>query len=139
LELTGTAGQLARLPLPRLADDDRWSQLPATLVFVGVGEADPAAARRAGAAVARAAAPEATVAVADFAEFNEQSESGESGGAATTALVEGLALASYRHPFTGTGTGPKVPAAAFRLVAADEEDLAAGIASAEATIAARRW
>lgn len=129
-EVTGAAGQVVTLPLPRIAGDDRWSQLPQVVVFAGLGEGDAATARRTGAALARAVKPDSTVAVGDFAGLADE---------VVAAFAEGLALASYRHPYTGTGEGPTRPARSFRLVAADEDALTAGIASAAATIEARRW
>ncbi|QGH70287.1 M17 family metallopeptidase [Pseudactinotalea sp. HY158] len=129
LEVTGAAGQAVSLPLPVIADDDRWAQFPPLLLFAG-GDGSAVDARRAGAAIARAARPGQVVAIADLAGLTDP---------AATALVEGLVLASYRHPFRGAGPGPTGPADQFRLVGVDPDALAGGLCSAEATVVARRW
>lgn len=137
LDITGETGQIRTMALPPLAGDDRWAHLPATLMFVGIGspedspaeESATSRARRAGGAFARALRPGVAAAVAGFDDRGEQ---------VATAFGEGIHLAAYRHPATGTLERPDPPRS-VRLVGASEEAVTAAVDRAHATVAARTW
>src|SRR6185436_654150 len=83
----GSAGVTYSLPRP--------GRRPQRILLVGVGEADEADWRAAGAAVARAAATERTVTIALPADV----------AADAAGLCEGLWLASYRFGKRAGGSG----------------------------------
>lgn len=133
LKVTGKVGEVRTLTLPPLAADDRWAHLPATVLFVGVGPTSGSGVgedfRRAGAALARALAPESVAAVAGFSSVEP---------AVVTAFSEGVLLGSYRHPAIGTKERPAVAEAA-RLVDATEPAVKLAVRRAKATVKARAW
>src|SRR5690625_292782 len=92
--------------------------MPDRLVFAGVGDESPMAMRQAGAALARAASKQ-THLVVDLNGLDRATE------AAVGAFIEGLLLGSYRHPFTGTGSGPDDPCPQITLVGGVGEDVLA--------------
>src|SRR5690625_2464546 len=132
LGISGEVGQVKTLTLPPLTGDDRWAHLPATVMFIGIGEGETGLgdrARHAGGALARALQPAAVAAIAGLDELATQ---------AVTAFAEGVALGLYKHPFMGTTTRPQ-PAGPIRFVNVDTDALDLGIRRASATIQARRW
>lgn len=132
LRVSGQTGQIRTLNLPPLAGDDRWAHLPGTVMFVGVGDGTQghgAQSREAGASLLRALPPGATAAVAGFEELT----AGE-----TSAFTEGVLLAAYTHPRTGTKVPPE-PVAEVRLVGAKERAVKHGVRSALVGTRARTW
>jgi leucyl aminopeptidase len=87
------AGEVRRLPRPL--------RRPGAVLLVGVGHGDEAGWRAAGAALARAAAPDAAVTVAPPAGAPAE---------AVRGLAEGLWLASYRFTAAGSRRGGDRPA-----------------------------
>ncbi|MFV0425884.1 MAG: leucyl aminopeptidase family protein [Beutenbergiaceae bacterium] len=114
-KVTGTAGELTPLTLPRGPQ----------VLLAGVGEADSTGLRRAGAAIARAAQGRQHL-VLDLAGY------GDAG-----PLVEGLILASYRPPRIGIEQGPPAPVAAVTLVGVAAADIWAAQVAARATCVSR--
>ncbi|PFG40573.1 leucyl aminopeptidase [Georgenia soli] len=103
-ELSGKAGTTAVVRLPRVLPgvvDLPWQGLPETLVLVGVGDGSPAAARRAGLALGRAAAGLGTVALAAGDDLTT---------ATLRAFAEGFLLSAFRMPRTGRTPAPGRPA-----------------------------
>ncbi|HLS26199.1 MAG TPA: leucyl aminopeptidase family protein [Beutenbergiaceae bacterium] len=131
-EASAGAGSATTAVLPALADDAApWAGMPDRLVFAGVGDESPMAMRQAGAALARAASKQ-THLVVDLNGLDRATE------AAVGAFIEGLLLGSYRHPFTGTGSGPDDPCPQITLVGGVGEDvLARAEIGARATTLAR--
>lgn len=133
LSITGTGGEVRSLTLPPLAGDDRWAHLPATIMFVGIGQnteqADWSHLRDAGGEFSRKLNPDSTVAVAGWDDLEPP---------AATTFTEGVLLGSYRHPATGTRSR-SAPAAAVRLVGARPEAVKLGVYRAKATVKARAW
>lgn len=101
---------------------------PRCLVLAGVGEGDPAAWRKAGAAIARRVGDCRVVGLlADAADTDE----------ALTALTEGLALATYR--FRAAGAEPKGPKVErFELITTDPPTRPAGLDDALVGVRATR-
>jgi leucyl aminopeptidase len=102
------------------------------VVALGVGapgRVDPAAARRAGAALARHL-PRADLAATTLALAGDDP-------ALAAAAVEGIALAGYRY--RGSPTPPPSGPGTVVLVGADPDQVAAGAAAARATARARDW
>lgn len=156
------AGSATVTVLPRLSGGDvPYAGMPDRLVFAGVGDQGTTAMRRAGAALARAAAKQTHV-VVDLSALTGSPDEAQADGAqgedalggdamgedalagdalpeeALRAFVEGLLLASYRPPFTGTGSGPDAPCPQITLVGqVSQETLRRGRIGAEATVLAR--
>ncbi|MFC0507841.1 leucyl aminopeptidase family protein [Micromonospora costi] len=118
--LTGRAGE-TRVQL-------RPGRTPGVLLLVGVGDGDEAGWRRAGAAVARAAADETHATIALPADASP---------AAVRGLSEGLLLASYRFRLTDAGDPPAL--AAVDLVVADPDAHLAVVEAARATARMTRF
>lgn len=118
----GSAGDLTTLTLPPLLDGAApWDGLPPRVLLAGVGDGGSTALRRAGASLARAAAGKDRLVV-------DPGNHGEG----VAPLVEGLLLASYRPPFTGSGEAPTAPVGEIVLLRDVSED-----AVREAEVAAR--
>ena len=128
LRSDGSAGSAHTVQLPRGAGATAlpWDGLPPRLVLVGVGSGTTRDLRRAGAAVARAAAGLGRVVTTVG--------SGDPDGA--RAFVEGYLLGAYRHPTAATGTPAPGPAAELWLLG-DYPDLDAVRHLAAATWTAR--
>lgn len=124
----GRAGELTTLTLPPLLDGAApWDGLPARVHLAGAGDGGSTALRRAGAALARAAAGRTRL-VVDLGDHAE----------GVGPLVEGLLLASYRPPFTGVGEGPTAPVAEVVLVGdVDADTVTTAQVAARATRRAR--
>ncbi|MEV1329167.1 leucyl aminopeptidase family protein [Micromonospora costi] len=118
--LTGRAGE-TRVQL-------RPGRTPGVLLLVGVGDGDEAGWRRAGAAVARAAADETHATIALPADASP---------AAVRGLSEGLLLASYRFRLTDAGDPPAL--AGVDLVVADPDAHLAVVETARTTARMTRW
>ncbi|MGK5738168.1 leucyl aminopeptidase family protein [Micromonospora sp. URMC 103] len=118
--LTGRAGEV-RVQL-------RPGRTPGVLLLVGVGDGDEAGWRRAGAAVARAAAEETHATIVLPADASP---------AAVRGLYEGLLLASYRFRLTDAGAAPAL--AAVDLVVADPDDHLAVVEAARTTARMTRF
>ncbi len=100
-EFSADVGDILAAPLPAAS--------PRLLVLAGVGEGDPAAWRKAGAAIARRVGTCPVVGLMADAVGTD---------AALTGLIEGLALASYR--FRAAGAEPKGPKVErFELITTD--------------------
>ncbi|MEV4197934.1 leucyl aminopeptidase family protein [Micromonospora globbae] len=112
--LTGRAGEIRSHLRP--------GRTPAGLILVGIGDGDEAGWRRAGAAIARAAADEEHVTVALPADASPE---------AVRGLCEGLLLASYRYRLTDAGETPALASA--DLVVADPDDHATAVETARTT------
>ncbi|WP_154793077.1 leucyl aminopeptidase family protein [Occultella kanbiaonis] len=120
---TGAAGEAVAVTLPTLTGAPTpWHALPGRIVFVGVGDESAVAMRRAGAAAARIVAGTQSLVTSLAADGVDDQ---------VRPLVEGVLLASYRPPWTGTGTGPSAPVNRITLVGDADSD-----AVAQAQIAA---
>ncbi|MDR7280573.1 leucyl aminopeptidase family protein [Catenuloplanes atrovinosus] len=121
-EATGRAGSTVTLPRP--------TRTPAKLIFVGVGDADEAGWRAAGAAVSRAVDTAATVLL----------PSGVS-GAAVRGLAEGLHLGAYRFtvPAEFDEAGPEPAEIALAAGGDFAAELTTASVVAAATALARDW
>ncbi|UFU03932.1 leucyl aminopeptidase family protein [Ruania suaedae] len=126
---TGAAGEALALTLPPMPG---WPGLPRRLVLVGLGDASPRAARRAGAALARRTRGREHVVLA--AEDLLTAE-------ALTALVEGLRLGAYVPPYAGSREQPQ-PLERATICAADEtateQAIDDGLLGSETTLVSRR-
>lgn len=130
LRVSGEVGQVRTLTLPPLAGDDRWAHLPTTVKFVGIGGGRSTdELRRAAAGLTRGMTPQETVAVAGFDELDADH---------AAAFAEGVLLAAYTHPATGTKQRPE-PAAQVRLVGAPEASVKQGVRSGLVGVQARTW
>jgi leucyl aminopeptidase len=122
--VTGRAGEIVRVPVP--APDG----LPARLLLVGTGAGSPTDLRRAGAALARAVRGRERVltSLADGATRE-----------AVQALVEGILLAGYSLPATGSRRRADSAAAATieLLGAVPSASVSAGLRHAGATVRVR--
>lgn len=107
-ELTGRAGEITQTVI-------RLGTRPATVMFLGIADAAPAALRRAGAALARRlSAGQAAVCTAVLAEPDESVQ----------AFVAGLMLGSYQYTLKSTAAGETGPAQ-VQLLLAGRQDAAA--------------
>ncbi|MEJ5866516.1 leucyl aminopeptidase family protein [Pseudokineococcus sp. 5B2Z-1] len=116
----GSAGEVLGVPLPSSRDDGAG---PRRLVLLGVGDGSPTALRRAGAGLARATRGAGRVVTSAGVGLPPQH---------LRAFCEGLLLASYDPPRSGTGDGPRPAAEVVELLGVDE-----GPALARAVVAAR--
>lgn len=122
--VTGKAGETLLVEPP----SDRAADLPAKLIFVGVGDESVQSLRRAGAALARAArgANRVRAAVVDGL-----------GAAAQQAFLEGFLLGGYQAPRQGkTPAGPSM-ARAMEVTGLDAEALRLALVTARAVWLAR--
>ncbi|WP_432514329.1 leucyl aminopeptidase family protein [Kineococcus sp. SYSU DK001] len=121
-QVTGTGAAVTRLPVPAPEGS------PRKLLVVAVGDSSPAALRRSGAALARAASTgDVATTLADGV-----------GPAGTRALVEGFLLASYSPPVSGRRAASEPPARRLVLFGAvDPADVRHAEVSAGATVLAR--
>lgn len=122
--VTGKAGETLLVEPP----SDRAADLPAKLIFVGVGDESVQSLRRAGAALARAArgANRVRAAVVDGL-----------GAAAQQAFLEGFLLGGYQAPRQGkTPAGPS-RARAMEVTGLDAEALRLALVTARAVWLAR--
>ena len=130
-KLTGRAGETAVLDLPRPLPGRSfgWESLPTRLVLVGVGDADPAAMRKAGSAVCRATTGLDTVVTTAMGSPT-----------ARAAFLEGFWLTAYRGPRLAQAARSDAPAAR-RLVllghVGGPEAIASARTAATATVRAR--
>ncbi|MFH5822209.1 leucyl aminopeptidase family protein [Georgenia sp. AZ-5] len=123
-DVKGQAGQTAVVHLPRVLPGVAqvpWAGLPPAVVLLGIGDGGPAALRRAGLALGRAAAGTGTAVTTVGAGPAPE---------ALRAFVEGFSLAAFRMPRSGRTDAPGKPPAE-RLVL-----LGAAGAEAEAAVAA---
>jgi leucyl aminopeptidase len=124
VENPGQTGAVNVLPRP--------GRRPSRILAVGIGDGDESGWRGAGAAVARAAGQEPSVAVILPAEISAD---------AVRGIAEGLWLASYRYRLAADAreTAPKLRQVTLAVVEPDryEAALATARATAEATILAR--
>lgn len=127
----GSAGSATTLTLPQLDQGSPWEGMPDRLVLAGVGDEGTTAMRRAGAALARAAAKHEHLLV-DLSGLDDPAE------VSLRGFVEGLLLGSYRPPFSGSGDGPDAPCASITLAGpVTQEVLDRARTGAEATVLAR--
>ena len=119
-ELEGCAGEVTRVPIP--TGDVR------AVYLVGLGDGDPPALRRAGAALARCAKDEQAVVTSVPAELGDDE---------LAAFVEGAVCASYKYRVDGAA--PKGPALErLELLDTDREDVVRrAVVVARATLLAR--
>lgn len=131
-EASPRPGSATTAVLPPLgAGPAPWAGMPDRVVFAGIGDQGTTAMRRAGAALTRAAVKRGHLMV-DLSGVDQATD------AALGAFIEGLLLGSYRHPFTGTGSGPDAPCPHITLVGrVSEQTLARAEIGARATVLAR--
>lgn len=132
-----TAGSTTAVALPQPEGKTPWSGLPDRFLFVGVGDRSTQSLRRAGAGLARASAERERVLVA-FAAALEAEAAIADPAAGAAAFAEGVWLASYRPPFTGSGPGPEAPLQRLTIAAdLDDDVIETARIGAQATLFAR--